>query len=367
MSLNNPAQFLENKIKETPNPNIKDKNLLKHLKTLSNKIESHKAVYVCLIMLLVKKIDDPKQDIRYHKVELDNGFSGRTYDTKFITPVLKRNQLPSMAESAYLTRSIEQPHPLNKNFPGKVRDEYVKKSFLEIIDIFQKEPSHCENILNYLIKEGKKIKDKNFVPVKKIKTKEKIFINDLIKLLMSYLNTHYGVSGISKVPVICIYTIYQIFFKEIDRFKKFTLKEMGFHTTSDRTSRSAGDIEIFDKDNLVEGFEIKFNKEIDEHLLEIVYEKIKKFNPQRYHIIHTISLSEKNINKLNKKIEEIKDEHGCQIIIDNFFTCLSSYLRLIDNIEDFINLLSKNITKDKELKLIHKKKWKQLIEKKYGK
>ena len=52
-------------------------------------------------MLLVKKIDDPKQDIRYHKVELDNGFSGRTYDTKFITPVLKRNQLPSMAESAY--------------------------------------------------------------------------------------------------------------------------------------------------------------------------------------------------------------------------------------------------------------------------
>ena len=182
---------------------------------------------------------------------------------------------------------------------------------------------------------------------------------------MSYLNTHYGVSGVSKVPVICIYTIYQIFFKEIDRFKKFTLKEMGFHTTSDKTSRSAGDIEIFDKDNLVEGFEIKFNKDIDEHLLEIVYEKIKKFNPQRYYIIHTISLSEKNIYKLNKKIEEIKEEHGCQIIIDNFFTCLSSYLRLIDNIEDFINLLSKNITEDKELKLIHKKKWKQLIEKKY--
>ena len=69
MSLNNPAQFLENKIKETQNPNITNKNLLKHLKILSNKIESHKAVYVCLIMLLVKKIDDPKQDIRYHKVD----------------------------------------------------------------------------------------------------------------------------------------------------------------------------------------------------------------------------------------------------------------------------------------------------------
>ena len=166
-----------------------------------------------------KKLLDQNQDIRYHQAGLANGFSARDFDKKYITPTMKKYKLPSMAESAWLTRSLEQPHPLNKNFPGKVRDEYAKKSFLEIIDIFQKEPSHCENILNYLIKEGKKIKDKNFVPVKKIKTKEKIFINDLIKLLMSYLNTHYGVSGISKVPVICIYTIYQIFLRKLTDLK----------------------------------------------------------------------------------------------------------------------------------------------------
>jgi len=366
MSLNNPALFLEDKIKKTPDAKISDKNLLKNLKILSSKIESHKGVYVCLIMLLVKKIDNPNQDIRYHKVELKNGFSGRTYDTKFITPVLKRNQLPSMAESAYLTRSIEQPHPLNKNFPGKIRDVHAKKSFLEIIDIFQKNSSHCEDILNYLILEGKKIKNKNFVPVKKIKTKEKIFIDDFIQLLVSYLNTNFKISGAAKVPVICIYSIYQIFFKEIDRYKNLTLKEMGFHTTSDKTSKSAGDIEIFKGNNLVEGFEIKFNKEINEHLLEIAYEKIKKFNPQRYFIIHTLSLSRENLINLNKKIEEIKKEHGCQIIIDNFFVCLSSYLRLINSVEGYINLLSKNIIEDKELKLVHKKKWKELIESKFN-
>ena len=366
MLLDNPALFLEEKIKKTPDVKILDKNLLKHLDVLSNKIESHKGVYVCLIMLLVKKIHDPNQDIRNHKVELKNGFSGRTYDTKFITPVLKKNQLPSMAESAYLTRSIEQPHPLNKNFPGKIRDTEAKKSFLEIIDIFQKKPSHCESILNYLIKEGKKIKEKNFVPVKKIKTKEKIFIDNLIQLLFTYLNINFKTSGASKVPVICIYTIYQIFFREIDRFKKLTLKEMGFHTTSDRTSKSAGDIEIFKGNKLVEGFEIKFNKEIDEHLVEIAYEKIKKFNPQRYFIIHTTTINEKNYIKLNKKIKEIKEEHGCQIIIDNFFVCLSSYLRLISNIEDYINLLSKNIIEDKELKLVHKKTWKEMVEKEFN-
>ena len=366
MSLDNPALFLDEKIKKNPNTKILDKNLLKHLKILSNKIESHKGDYACLIMLLVKKLHDPNQDIRYHKVELQNGFSGRTYDTKFITPILKKNQLPSMAESAYLTRSIEQPHPLNKDFPGKIRDVEAKKSFLEIIDIFQKRPSHCESVLDYLINEGKKIKDKNFVPVKKIKTKEKVFIDNLIRLLSSYLKINFKISGASKIPVICVYTIYQIFFKEIDRFKILTLKEMGFHTTSDKTSKSAGDIEIFKGNNLVEGFEIKFNKEINEHLIEIAYEKIKRFNPQRYFIIHTSYINEENFIKLNKRIKKIKEEHGCQIIIDNFFVCLSSYLRLISNVEDYINLLSKNIIEDKELKLIHKKTWKEMVEKEFN-
>ena len=74
MSLKNPALFLEEKIKKTPDVKILDKNLLKNLDILSNKIESHKGVYVCLIMLLVKKIHDPNQDIRNHKVELKNGF-----------------------------------------------------------------------------------------------------------------------------------------------------------------------------------------------------------------------------------------------------------------------------------------------------
>ena len=57
MSLKNPALFLEDKIKNTTESKISDKNLLKNLKILSSKIEMHKGVYVCLIMLLVKKID----------------------------------------------------------------------------------------------------------------------------------------------------------------------------------------------------------------------------------------------------------------------------------------------------------------------
>lgn len=365
MSLDNPASFLQARIDKTPNSQLTNKNLIKHLKNLSTKIESHKAVYTCLIMLLVKKIDDPNQDIRYHKKELKNGFSGRGYDTNYITPVLKKNNLPSMSESAYLTRSIEQPHPLDRGFPGKIRDTLTKNSFLEIINIFQNEPSYCEGILDYLIIEGKKIKSENFIPVKKIKKIDQIFINDFINLLIEYLKIDFKSSGASKVPVLCIHSIYQIFLREIDKYKDYTLKEIGFHTTSDRTSKSSGDIELFKKNILMESFEVKYGREINLHILEIVYEKVKKFNPQKYFIIHTSQFNEKLISELDKKIKEIKTEHGCQIILDNLYTTLSSYLRLINNVEDFVNLLSKNIIEDKELKLVHKKKWKEMIEEKF--
>ena len=42
---------------------------------------------------------------------------------------MKKYKLPSMAESAWLTRSLEQPHPLDKNFPGKIKDLICKKVF----------------------------------------------------------------------------------------------------------------------------------------------------------------------------------------------------------------------------------------------
>ena len=366
MSLENPSKFLENIINNPKEINIKDQELKKNLSIVSRKIESQKAVYNILIVLLVKKLIDPDQDIRYHQKELPNGFSGRTFDQKYITPTMKKHNLPAMAESAWLTRSLEQPHAFDKNFPGKIKDRNVKKSFLEIIDNFQKNPSNCETILNYLINEGKKIRTQSFEQIKKIKSADKLHINELVKLIDLFINQDFKISGGSKLPVIFVYTIYQIMTNEITRYKGLKLKKLGFHTTSDRTSKSSGDIELFKGKSLFEVLEIKHNVNINEHIVRNVYSKIKKFNPQRYFIIHTLSLSRENLINLNKKIEEIKKEHGCQIIIDNFFACLSSYLRLINSVEGYINLLSKNIIEDKELKLVHKKKWKELIESKFN-
>ena len=115
---------------------------------ISEKSESLKAIVTALVTSLVKKIEDPKQDIRYHKHELKGGYSARTLDTNYVTPFFKKYfRRLSMKESGWLTRSIEQPQPFTLRFKGKIRDKEVKDSFLHIIDNLETNKANPEYYL----------------------------------------------------------------------------------------------------------------------------------------------------------------------------------------------------------------------------
>jgi len=104
---------------------------LKNIKTIAEKSFSQKGVFTVFVTLAIYKIAHPKQDIRNHQTQIKNGFSGRSIDTKYITPILKQLGLPSMAESGWLTRSLEQPYPYTLDYEGKIRQ--VKQEFLELV------------------------------------------------------------------------------------------------------------------------------------------------------------------------------------------------------------------------------------------
>ena len=96
------------------------------LNTVGKNIESQKGVFTVLITLAIYKTLHPAQDIRYHQENMAGGFSGRSNDTKFITPTLKQLKLTSMSESGWLTRSLEQPYPYDLDYNGKVGNPQVK-------------------------------------------------------------------------------------------------------------------------------------------------------------------------------------------------------------------------------------------------
>ena len=109
------------------------KNILNNIKLIARNCSKQKGVYTVLVTLLTHKSLHPQQDVRFHQEKMPNGFSGRTIDTKFITPTLKALGLPSMAESGWLTRSLEQPFPYTMDYQGKISGQGVKNAFLSIL------------------------------------------------------------------------------------------------------------------------------------------------------------------------------------------------------------------------------------------
>tara|TARA_Y100000741_G_scaffold252486_1_gene194248 strand:+ start:1246 stop:2289 length:1044 start_codon:yes stop_codon:yes gene_type:complete len=327
--------------------------------SISNNIENQKGVFTVLITLGVQKIYNPNQDIRYHQDNMKDGFSGRSIDTKYITPTLKELQLTSMSESGWLTRSLEQPYPYNQEYAGKITS--VKNEFLDICLYYQTYPKRVPEILKYFLSEAEKIRKKNIITIKPVTKENNFTISKIVELFDDLLSHKYKDSGISKIPVIATYSIFELTLHQVKRYQNCKLSDLGSHTASDRTSKTSGDIEIFKNNDLYESYEIKHEIPISTHIINRIFEKIKMFNPNFYYFLTTnpeLGINQEVIDKINS----IRKSHGCEIRVIKFCDFLSINLGLLISIDDYINLLNKNITEDKEIKISHKIKYRELME-----
>ena len=340
--------------------NIDDK-YLDFLNTIGGNISTQKGVFTVLVTLIVHKILSPSQDIRKHQTNMKDGFSGRSVDTQFITPTLKELGLSSMSESGWLTRSLEQPFPYTLDYGGKISNKLVKEAFLNLVAFVEIKPNKAVNVLRIILNFAIQAREKSSIPIIPLLNPENLTIGKLVKALESHFSFNYKTHGGSKLPVLAFYAVYQSIIKEVKRYELCTLEVLGSHTASDRTSKSAGDIQIFKDKELFEAIEIKLDKEIDSSIVRIAIEKIQRYNPSRYYVLSLKNVKSENKVEIEELIAEIKAKHGCQIIVNGVIPSLKYYLRLLSNLTDFFDNYSSLIEIDKELQDIHKLKWNELI------
>lgn len=344
-------------------------------KIVSN-AESFKAIVTVLTTSLIKKIENPKQDIRYHKNELKGGYSGRNFDTKFITPFFKK-YFPrfAMKESGWLTRSIEQPHPFTFKFPGKIRNKEVKQAFLQILNDIEENKANPENYLIalFILLAREIIRSNSLLSKHKLNFQKKnLTINLIIENLKEHFFTKYKNAGASRLPVIAIYSIYEILLRDTARYKGKKLLPLKSHVASDVKAKEIGDAEIVDekRKSIFEGVEIKHGIPIDFLIVRDAYEKIKDIPIERYYILTT---AEPNIKRGEEKkvlqlVNEIRKNHGCEIVVNGLIHSLKYYLRLVQNLDEFMARYSKNIKIEASvstvIKLEHLEKWNEIIKRK---
>lgn len=94
----------------------------------------------------------------------------------------------------------------------------------------------------------------------------------------------------------------------------------------------------------------------------MTYSKIKDTNIQRYYILSTNSINDEDKDFINDKIKEIREKHGCQIIVNGVIKTLKYYLRLIENPDEFIENYVTNLENDTEINYEQKIAWNNIIE-----
>lgn len=334
------------------------KNLRNYIDTIVEKAETSKAVLTVTITLLTHKIELPADDIRFHQKDIGN-FSGRTIDTRYITPFLKEKNFPAMAESGWLTRSLEQKVPYDLEYPGAIKPATLKSAFLQLIHEVQVNCCDAKECLIYFFERLIEQRDRHNIDLAK---PHSLSISTIIEVLHQHFDYPYRGHGASRLPTIAVYAAYECMMKEVSRFHQKQLCPLESHTSSDIQSGQIGDIQINDYyGEPFEGVEIKHNIEITRDLVEHAYKKFMSYHTNRYYLLTTADMTNANWDVIENEISSISRKHGCQVIVNGVYTSLKYYLRLLSEPSDFIDHYVNLMKRDKDVKYPQQSAWNEII------
>lgn len=364
----NPSDFLTEAYKQSiqlvgSDSTIKenlDPGITEYLTEILERSETSKAVLTVVITSAVYKALNPEQDIRYHQRSLPNGYSGRSFDTNFITPFLQKMHFPAMAESGWLTRSLEQKVPYNFDYSGAIRPASLKKAFLETVDYIQK-GENVESVIRFLF-QGLIIK-RNEQQIDLAKPIN-LSVSTVIDLISKHFSLNYSAEGVARLPVLAIYAVYQSLLNEVKRFQGKTLLPIENHTSADIRSGRIGDIDVVDESNRpFEAVEVKYGIPINAQIVRNAFEKFKSTQVERYYLLSTANIDIAEEEAIKDEVESIKKIHGCHVIANDVINTLKYYLRLLSTTSNFINDYVNLIETDTALKFEHKMAWNDIVAK----
>ena len=309
--------------------------------TITEKAESQKAVLAVLITSLTKKIETPTQDIRYHKKELQDGYSGRGFDTRHVTPFIrdKFQRFAMKGGSGWLTRSLEQAHPYTLEYPGKILDKAMKEAFLQILNDIEENRADPKKYLQAIFSSLINSMAKSQVNLSLFEeanehatgTQESgtITIDNIVNLLKYHFSYDYRVAGASRLPVLAVYSAYEMLMM-LARYERKTLLPLKSHTTSDVKSGGIGDIEVLDEnEKFFEGVEIKHNIPISQSLVRDAYQKFADTSVCRYYLLTTAEPNVDDVGAVDRLVQQIHRQYGCEVIVNGILPSLKYYLRLL--------------------------------------
>lgn len=320
--------------------------------------EQNKGMLAVLLTLFVHKVFDPNQDIRNHQASIPFGFGGRTVDSKYITPFLKRKDFPAMAESGWFTRAFEHPEPYTLEYKISMKKKSLANTFLQLIDQVQEHNVSASDVVVYMFKLLIKQRDDRNIELAK---PHSLSIAQIINVLEKHFNYAYSGHGASRLPTIAIYAAYKCMMSQVARYDDKILCELESHTSSDTRSGQIGDIQINNSDGSpYEGVEIKHKIIITPDLVQHAFSKLMLHRTERYYLLTTANMDSADWESINSEIDRISHRHGCQVIVNGVYSTLRYYLRLLKDPAEFIEKYVELLKNDENVKYPQQVAWNEI-------
>lgn len=332
-----------------------------YITEIVSRSESGKAALAVSLTCLAYKILHPEQDIRKHQASIEGGFSGRTFDTHYVTPFLRRHDFPCMAESGWLTRSFEQKIAYTLDYKGAIRPQSLKSAFLSLIDRIQKnDPRQNEDLLDLLLQSIIIERDKKTIAPA---IPRNLLIEDIVTLLDKHFHHRYNAVGAARLPVLAIYAVYECLISEGQkRFLDKKLLPLENHNSADLQSGRIGDIDITNEDGTsFEAVEVKFDIAVGRDVIDRAKEKILRSSAKRYYILSTAQPREEEKGAIQDIIHQVSKTHGCQLVVNGVIPTLKYYLRLLDDTSLFIERYASLVFTDSAIKFEHRSEWNNMV------
>lgn len=333
------------------------------IETIIGNLGQNKYLFSILATCLVEKLVNPGQDTRLHQADMPGGYSNRSKDQIHVTPFLKQHGLTHCAASGMESgRNFERPFPLALDFGGKPRGKGNREAFLGILHAIEMEgvdPSPCLEFLLALDMKSLQTPDYDYPEP------EGLTVQELMAAIIRHHDSAKG-QGKSRLPVLAIQAVYQCLVAELARYTAVEAQlrnPPNRHTANDKKG-FIGDVQVdLPNGTPFEGVEVKSGKKIDKAMVGDLPGKFKGIPVNRYYVLSTATeyIAESERENIEKTVDRVRRETGCQIIVNSLYPSLQYYLRLVSDTGQFLANYTNQVETDKDVKAPHKAIWRDIL------
>lgn len=337
------------------------KTVAESMETLVGNLKHSKYLFSMLITGLVEKLIHPDRDIRYTQDKLPGGYSNRSTDQTRITPFLQRYGLTAYAKSgAESGRNFERPFPHMLDYSGVARGRGSKEAYLGVVHAVQEEgidPFPCIVFLMALDLRKKEAAVYNYPQP------HGLTIQEIVDAVLEHYSKAKG-NGRARIPVLAIQAIYQCLVTELSRFKGTILRNPPNRHTGNDKKGWIGDIQVDRAEETpFEAVEVKSGQQITSGMVRALPAKFRGEVVNRYYILSTEAeyIAKEEQDEVNEAVREVRQQTGCQVIVNGLNRSLWYYLRMIENTDLFLAYYTQQVQDDKDTKDEHKELWATIL------